>query len=120
MNPIKVFLMNSAMMPTPGNYTCVEISAKAFVHYLNSAYEVVSSVAYPEIQDVVGQHLGINIPIDHKKGLTVLDPFSFILVVKLKYRVPSERKGYRLGSKFEDYQFFKVIKSPLNETSNKN
>jgi hypothetical protein len=113
MHPKKIFVMNSSMMPVPGIYICKEISAREFAVFLTSAEEIVSSVAYPEIQDVVGQHLGINIPIDHEKGLTTLDPYSFIIVVKLKYRVPSQRKGHRLGSKFEDYQFFKIKKHEL-------
>ncbi len=105
--------MNSAMMPVQGRYTSRKISSDEFLDIFNSASEIVSSVAYPEIQDIVGKQLGIEIPIDREKGLTVLDPFSSILVVKLQYRVPSERKGHRLGSKFEDYEFFRVIKQPL-------
>ena len=105
--------MNSAMMPVQGKYTSRKISANEFVEIFNSASELVSSVAYPEIQDVVGKQLGIEIPIDKEKGLTILDPFSSILVVKLQYRVAAERKGHRLGSKFEDYEFFKVTKRPL-------
>ena len=105
--------MNSAMMPVQGRYTSRKISSDKFLDIFNSASEIVSSVAYPEIQEVVGKKLGIEIPIDREKGLTVLDSFSSILVVKLQYRVPSERKGHRLGSKFEDYEFFTVIKEPL-------
>jgi len=105
--------MNSAMMPVQGRYTSRKISSDEFLDIFNKASEIVSSVAYPEIQDIVGKKLGIEIPIDREKGLTVLDPFSSILVVKLQYRVAAERKGHRLGSKFSDYEFFRVIKQPL-------
>lgn len=111
----KIFLMNSAMMPVDGIYTCKSISAEQFKNiflYAKGHEGIVSSVAYPEIQDVVGKHLGINIPIDYSKGLTVLDDESDILVVKLKYRVPSERKGHRLGTKFSDYEF-KLVKKTI-------
>ena len=107
--------MNSAMMPTEGKYTCKRINSTQFKNIFLHAQlhgEIVSSVAYPEIQDVVGKHLGINIPIDYSKGLTVLDDESDILVVKLKYRVPSERKGHRLGTKFSDYEF-KLVKKTI-------
>lgn len=108
--------MNSAMMPTEGKYTCKRINSTQFKNIFLHAQlhgKIVSSVAYPEIQNVVGKQLGIEIPIDRDKGLTKLDDISLILVVKLKYRVPSERKGHRLGSKFDDYEFFTVVKKPV-------
>ncbi len=116
----KIFLMNSAMMPTDGVYTCKTISATQFKNiflYAKTHEGIVSSVAYPEIQDVVGKNLDIVIPIDRAKGLTVLDEYSNILVVKLKYRVPSERKGHRLGSKFDDYEFKFITKKPPSHDS---
>jgi len=97
--------MNSSMMPQDGFYTKKTISPVEFKGIFLAADEIVSSVAYQEIQDVVGYQLGLTIPIDRAKGLTVLDPISTILCVKLSYRVPAERKGHRLGSRYKDYEF---------------
>jgi len=97
--------MNSSMMPQDGFYTKKTISPEKFREIFLSADEIVSSVAYPEINSVVGSQLRITIPIDRDKGLTVLDPISTIICVKLSYRVPSERKGHRLGSRYKDYEF---------------
>jgi len=104
------------MMPTEGWYRCTEISAKEFksiFNYTKGHGELVSSIAYPEINDVVGKHLGIDIPIDKAKGLTILDDESDILVIRLKFRIKADRKGHRLGSKFEDYAFYHIKKYPL-------
>lgn len=98
--------MNSAMMPQDGTYSRKEISAEEFKRLFLMAEEIVSTIAYPETQEVVGKALGIYLPIDRKKSLTRLEEnTAIILVVKLRYRIPSERKGIRLGAQMEDYEF---------------
>lgn len=107
-NENKIFLMNSAMMPQSGSYIRRDISAVEFRRIFLRAKEIVSTVAYPQIQEVVGKALGLEIPIDRSKKMTVLDEQSTILVVKLQYRVPSAMKGRSdlgIGQSFEDYEY---------------
>lgn len=108
----KIYIMNSAMMPQEGSYSRWDISSDEFKKIFLAADEIVSSVAYPSIQKVVGSFLDITIPIDRSKSLTeILEDEATILVVKLKYRVPHGQKGRVSaghGQSFDDYEFILV------------
>lgn len=94
------------MMPQEGFYSRKNISAEEFKALFLAADEVISSVAYPELITLMRKELGIEIPLDHLKGQTVFhEDTATILVVKLAYRIPSERKGHNLGSVLSDYEF---------------
>ena len=97
------------MMPQEGSYTRRDISQDEWKEIFLSAEEIVSSVAYPSIQTVVGEHLKLNIPLDSEKRNTVIEEDdATILVVKLKYRVPHGMKGLAssgYGQSIDDYEF---------------
>jgi len=119
----KVYLLNAANMPQSGLYITKEITAEQWKSIFLKANEVVSSVSYKETAECVGKHLNIQIPIDTEKRLTKLNEDTCdLLIIKLRYRVKSERKGKKLGLHIDDYMFlhskyYKTVKA--YERSNK-
>jgi len=100
--------MNSAMMPEDGYYRRVRITAEQAAEILRNAKEIISSVAYPEVCDLLYNISGVEVPLDVEKRLTSLQENKcLILVAKLRFRVKSERKGVDTHS-IEDYEFLLI------------
>lgn len=107
--PMKIYLMNSSMMPMEGFYQRIDLSMQDWINLYNQATEVVSTVAYPEIVRIFYQATGIILPVAIEKPITrFCENECLILVIKLKFRVQAHRKGTPLGSTIDDYEFILV------------
>lgn len=106
-----LILMNSAMMPQPGKYTCEEISPEKFRQIFQTYQDDYKSyLGYPNACKVVSELVGRNVPLC--RDMTDLRNGDIILAVRLRYRVNfSEKSGKPArehGQKIEDYQFFLI------------
>ena len=105
----KLYVMNSANMPQGGNYSIKEISKEEAILLLLSTNEIVSSIAYPTVCEILEKISGITVPLDKAKKLTVLQEDNCdILVCKLKFRVKAERKGKDAHKDIKNYGFYHV------------
>ena len=101
---MRVVLMNSAMMPTCGNYQRRDIFPAEFARIMREASEIVSYVGYQNTADIIEKISGISVPISREQ--TVLREGDIILVAKLKYRVnPGEKAGNKHGTDVKEYEF---------------
>lgn len=103
-------VMNSAMMPAEGQYSCRAISQREFVSILVNSDEIVSSIGYQSTIQLIQRISGITLPIS--RDMTVLSPDDVILVIKLKYRIdnPAKKKDWKPLD--EDYEYFLVEYCP--------
>lgn len=101
--------MNSAMMPKPGNYFCEEIKAGEFARQLKEAKregEVISSVGYPVMINLIEQLTGIQLPLSREA--TNIQHRDQCLVAKLKYRLESPKLKKVESPSIEDLVFFRI------------
>lgn len=97
-------LMNSAMMPSPGQYTMSQISAEKFFDYVKEAAQqrqLKSWIGYPQNAQIIEQNTGIKVAIN--KATTVINSGDVLLCMRLKYRTANK------GSKVDinDFEYFK-------------
>lgn len=80
-------LMNSAMMPVPGNYIARRITPdeakKIFFEHASSGWQ--SYVGYAQTAQVMSSVLGVDIPVN--RGETLFENGDIAIVCKLAYRV---------------------------------
>lgn len=110
---MKIYVMNSAMMPEDGTYTRKRITTQDFSNILHQADEIKSSVSYPDVVDVIENFSGIRVSLAGyngiKKEITVLEENNCtILVAKLNFRLRSELKGIFSTKDVNSYEFFLV------------
>ncbi len=84
-----VHLMNSAMMPRPGFYSCYRISQEAFAAIFrelvdDAGWEWRSSIGYAQNADILSQLLGREIPVSMSQ--TEPSAGDVMLIMKLPYR----------------------------------
>lgn len=104
---MKLFVMNSAMMPQDGHYSRVLISAREFSDILSKANEVVSCVGYEAVSKMICNLTGKELPVN--RDITVLDEESTILVAKLPYRIKDPSlKGFIDNEDPDKYEFLIV------------
>ena len=116
-------LMNSAMMPEDGIYTCERITRQEFINLVKEYYqkgEIRSYIGYSNTVDFIRRLTGITFAVNRNK--THLNDGDLVLVVKLKYRFkdPDAKIKVRQGKiqiKDDDYEFFKVTYSSLDRDS---
>jgi len=109
---MKLYVLNSAVMPADGHYCRVSITKEEASEMLNTATEIVSSVGYPEVCNILYKISGVVVPLDvEKKVTTFSEKECTILVCKLKFREKAERKGIIRHTNVDEYEFCKIIYS---------
>ncbi len=107
---IKLYVLNSAVMPKDGKYTRIQICKEEAAKLLQEADEIVSSISYPEVCKILSEISGVNVPLDEEKKMTLLqEDICHILVAKLRFRIKSERKGIDRITDVEEYEFFHIV-----------
>jgi predicted nucleotidyltransferase len=97
------------MMPEDGSYVRYSITLEQAAYLLSRYDIIVSSVAYKEITELLAESAGILIELDNKKKKTEFqEDVCDILVMKLKFRIPSERKGLDRRYDINEYEFLFV------------
>ncbi len=99
-----IHLLNSAMMPQPGNYSLVAMNAPAwrvaFDEFRNGGGNFKSYIGYPQTAAHIAAVLGVEVPVSREQ--TVLESGDVIFICKLKYRVADPaRKGEVVPDEFE-------------------
>lgn len=100
----KVHIMNSATMPRAGKYELVEISESDFmagVAQAVAAGTAVSSIGYPQNIQYIRAKAGVNLPMS--RNTTRIEPGDTMLIMKLKYRMDSQ-KGSQVNE--QDFEFY--------------
>jgi hypothetical protein len=93
-------------MPEDGYYRRVKISREKASEILNTATEIVSSVGYPEVCQILHEISGVVVPLDIEKRVTTFtEDECTILVCKLVFREKAERKGVNRHTDINEYEF---------------
>ena len=102
------------MMPRDGSYTRKQIQSEEFVSILSRASEIISTIGYPNVAEMVSTMAGRNVATS--RDLTeIREDKATILVVKLPYRIASPNsKGTHNSRNPADYEFFSVEYSRAN------
>lgn len=103
-------LMNSAMMPQPGQYRMYRIDRNNFAGRLREAHGtgvLVSYIGYQQTAEFITKITGV--PVEVNRTETKLQDGDFILVCKLKYRVDARTKGAPVDE--DDFEFFRATYS---------
>lgn len=111
----RFWIMNSAVMPNNGTYQITKhISPDKWItiykNLIAQGYTVVSSMSYLENIKVIEDQYNIRLPLakeqfTEEKPLTILDDESIFLVMTLKVRLPSDKKGINGNFTIDDYDF---------------
>jgi len=105
---MKIYVLNAKNMPQSGTYEMQLITENEVKELITNATEIVSSVAYQNVSDILFEISNVRIPLDVEKRITkIYEEEAVILIACLKYRVPSEKKGILSPTK-EDYEFYKA------------
>lgn len=100
-------LMNSAMMPREGLYSCKKISKGEFKSFFEKAGKFESYIGYPNACKILSELTGINIPISRET--TDIRFGDLVLAMRLRYRIdPAEKATRKHGDSVEDYDFYEV------------
>jgi len=100
-------LMNSAMMPKPGNYSTYEVDPRLFadlVKQADSMQKLDSYIGYPESVQLIAELTGVRVPMNRR--LTDLNPGDVLLCVRLQYRVENPAHKRLQKPTINDYAFF--------------
>ncbi|MBK7477749.1 MAG: DUF1874 domain-containing protein [Haliscomenobacter sp.] len=111
-----VHLMNSAVMPRPGVYTCARISEGEFFDAIVDAYhslKLKNYIGYPQNQQYIKECTGITLLLSREE--TYLENGDQLLVMRLRYRTDG-LKGREIDPK--DFEFFLVTYQTTNHESN--
>lgn len=110
-----IIILNSANMPIDGQYIKKTISKNQFIDILKSAKNIISSIGYESVSDII--HELTNIKIEVKRDITLI-PFDYnILGLTLDYRLNPDEKGYK-NPNSDDYVYFVAHYKPLTNESN--
>lgn len=100
---MEIHVLNSAVMPQPGNYSLTEISADTFYRLIRTCDDsLVSHLGYPQNQQLIEQKTGVRLPLSREK--TELKDGDTLICMTLKYRPNANTKGQRVGE--EDFDYF--------------
>ena len=102
------------MMPVDGTYVKRTISKNQFIHLIQNAKEIKSSIGYESVKDIVKELTGVDVQVS--RGITmVYQPFN-VVGLTLDYRVDPKDKGFS-NPTVDDYIFFVAFyKDNLDET----
>jgi hypothetical protein len=102
-------LMNSAIMPVEGSYTCRKISRECFCETLKQNYirnNLINHIGYP--QNLAMIHKWTGILLFPSRDVCRLESADSMLVMRVSYRI-TDRSGKRLSQPSEDdFEFFLV------------
>lgn len=100
-------VMNSAMMPQEGQYTCVRITPDEFSKLMRN-HAILSYIGYQTTADHIEQLSGVKVRVTRDQ--TTLDDGDVMLVCKLKYRLPDPTKkaNPNFAPDPEDYEYFRI------------
>ncbi len=96
-------LMNSAMMPAPGNYALRQVDSAAFSDLLRTE-KFSSFIGYQDTADFLERISGVKVPVSREP--TTVEDGDTLLIVKLKYRVQNPGDKSRFVPADSDYEFF--------------
>jgi hypothetical protein len=102
-------LMNSAMMPREGLYSCRAITPQEAKNLFqkNTKAGFKSHIGYPNTCRVLSKLFEVSVPLSRES--TEIKQGDVIIAVRLPYRIdPDEKKGRKHGEALEDYEFFEV------------
>ena len=102
-----IYLMNSAMMPNAGKYTCIEINEADFAAKVSAAIEagcLVSRIGYPQNIEVIEALTGHVVELS--RGQSKFKDGDTALVMRLSYRPIAPEKGAPVDPK--DFEYFEV------------
>lgn len=106
-------LINSSVMPKPGNYQYQEIDADSFYRKIKQAAQrgtLVHNIGYHQNIDLINQKTGLKLQIN--KDRTLLNDGDEILSMSLKYR--TNNKGAKVNE--QDFQYGRIkYKVPLTD-----
>lgn len=97
-------LMNSAMMPRPGQYDFRRVDSGEFAHLVREAFDagqLVSYCGYPQNADVLSKLTGRSISVS--RNPTVLEDGDTLLIMTLPYRVGGLEKGRQVSA--DDFEY---------------
>ena len=107
-----IYLMNSAICPTPGTYRFRLISRAEFARRLVAAYDagaLESRIGYPDtarfIERVVKAETGRSVSIPVSREPAEATPGDEMLVVRVRYRVRDPRQKGRFTPRDDDFEF---------------
>lgn len=103
----KVFLLNSAMLPSAGNYELVQIAEADFIRLVKSYKDdLVSFIGYPQNLEIIKKKTGLSFPFS--RGKCEMLPGDVSLIMRLKYRVEGLKKGEEVSE--SDFEYFTLIR----------
>jgi len=101
------YLLNSAMMPTPGNYSLQEVGADRFVMLYQQAAgveQVESFIGHEETANHISSLVGMPVEINRAQ-LDIKTPYATLFIFKINRRVDPGQKG-QVSPDSADYQYF--------------
>jgi hypothetical protein len=105
----KALLMNSAIMPKEGNYSCRRITKKEFIDmikFYHDRSQLISYIGYQNCVDLIKKWTGIEVPINRNK--TTINNGDIMIVMRLKYRIDDPKTKSSHHPKDDDYEFFYI------------
>ncbi len=96
-------LMNSAMMPAPGEYNLAQVTANEFCAIL-AAVKFDSYIGYQDTADFIQRISGVRVAVC--RDATVVADGDTMLIIKLKYRVQNPGDKSKFVPADSDYEFF--------------
>ena len=101
------YLLNSAMMPTVGNYSLQDVDASRFAMLYQQAagvQPIESFIGYEETAKHIASLVGM--PVETNRAqLDIKTPYATLFIVKLNRRVDPSQKG-QVTPDSSDYQYF--------------
>ena len=105
------YLLNTAMMPQPGNYELIEIDRETFAEEVSMAAvsgDLKHYIGYASTLTLVEQLTGLDLGGTNREQLTALAHGDQLLIIKLNFRPTSEQKQLD-DPNIEDFRFFNAI-----------
>ena len=104
---MKVYILNSAIMPCEGSYYTKKITKNEFIillQFFSEMNRLVSYIGYEQNKELIKKWSGVDVELNRGE-LKELEDGDILLIIKLKYRVsePSE-KGKIVNE--DDFEFF--------------
>ena len=103
----KALLMNSAVMPKEGNYSCRQVTKDEFVDMIKFYHDrgqLVSYIGYQNCVNLIKKWTGIDVPINRSK--TTINHGDVMIIMRLKYRIDDPETKSNHHPKDDDYEFF--------------
>lgn len=98
-------LMNSAMMPNPGNYSISKVTKDEFIlKWFLSGESFHSTIGYGSTANFLTRILGQYIPVNRTE--TSLNAGDIMFITKLAYRLPDPKMKRNSKPKDADYEFY--------------